>query len=139
MQQADASNACTSRPKATKRSVHLAQRQLQTDAGESAITTPRNATPRITNQPRPLLDATRHYHRNIGLKPIFQAATGRCARLVQLISIRGRGEERVFFARKCERPRQCCARVVVLEHERAYSLSCTFLGFWYSRRFWDHG
>ena len=87
MQQADASNACTSRPKATKRSVHPAQRQLQTDAGESAITTPRNATPRITNQPRPLLDATRHYHRNIGLKPIFQAATGRCARLVQLISL----------------------------------------------------
>ena len=43
--------------------------------------------------------------------------------------IRGRGEERVFFARKCERPRQCCARVVVLEHERAYSLSGAFLGF----------
>ena len=42
--------------------------------------------------------------------------------------IRGRGEERVFFARKCERPRQCCARVVVLEHERAYSLSAAFLG-----------
>ena len=42
--------------------------------------------------------------------------------------IRGRGEERVFFARKCERPRQCCARVVVLEHERAYSLSGAFLG-----------
>ena len=42
--------------------------------------------------------------------------------------IRGRGEERVFFARKCERPRQCCARVVVLEHERAYSLSSAFLG-----------
>ena len=42
--------------------------------------------------------------------------------------IRGRGEERVFFARKCERPRQCCARVVVLEHERAYSLSTAFLG-----------
>ena len=45
------------------------------------------------------------------------------------ILIRGRGEERVFFARKCERPRQCCARVVVLEHERAYSLSGAFLGF----------
>ena len=42
--------------------------------------------------------------------------------------IRGRGEERVFFARKCGRPRQCCARVVVLEHERAYSLSAAFLG-----------
>ena len=45
-----------------------------------------------------------------------------------LILIRGRGEERVFFARKCERPRQCCARVVVLEHERAYSLFGAFLG-----------